>query len=60
MQRSENDSDAFFWFGLVFPVFLRFLRQEATEGVLRGTSTGVMVNGSGLREDSTGFVVGVV
>uniref|UniRef100_UPI001950589A hypothetical protein n=1 Tax=Escherichia coli TaxID=562 RepID=UPI001950589A len=40
MQRPENDSDAFFWFGLVFSFFLRFLRQKATEGVLRGAYNG--------------------
>ncbi len=40
MQRPENDSDAFFWFGLCFLVFLRFLRQKATEGVLHGTYNG--------------------
>jgi hypothetical protein len=34
------------------------LRQEATEGVLAVRATGVMVNGSVLREGSTGFVVG--
>ncbi|EEV7095717.1 hypothetical protein DLU56_23310 [Escherichia coli] len=45
MQRAKNDSDAFFMFTLVF----RF----------RGyVQAGVMVNGSVLREGSTGFVVG--
>ncbi len=40
MQRPKNDSDAFFWFSLVFPVFLRFLRQNASESVLEGTYNG--------------------
>ena len=55
MQRAKNDSDAFFMFTLFFLVFLSFLRLRAFQRV---RTTGVMVNGSGLREDSTGFVVG--
>lgn len=39
---------------LVLPVCCR----DRTERVLAVRATGVMVNGSGLREDSTGFVVG--
>ena len=41
-----------------FLVFLRFLRQKAIERVLAVRLTGVMVNGSGFREGSTGFAVG--
>ncbi len=55
MQRAKNDSDAFFMFTLFFLVFLSFLRQRASE---RARTTGVMVNGSGFREGSTGFAVG--
>ncbi|HFW2974728.1 TPA: hypothetical protein ACTDME_004760 [Salmonella enterica subsp. enterica] len=45
-------------FAWCFLVFLCFLRQKAIEGVLAVRTTGVMVNGSDLREGSTGFVVG--
>ncbi|TFA15924.1 hypothetical protein BON88_12195 [Escherichia coli] len=40
MQRPENDSDAFFWFSLVFPCLFAFLRQKAIEGVLWGAYNG--------------------
>ena len=29
MQRAENDSDAFFWFGLVFPCLFAFFAPES-------------------------------
>ncbi|RXC00811.1 hypothetical protein EPS81_24295 [Escherichia coli] len=59
MQRPENDSGAFFWFSLVFScLFAFFCARKRLRAFYRVRTTGVMVNGSGFREGSTGFAVG--